>query len=210
MPDYISKALTRFQHSPPLTPQNSPYKATPIQYGQKVQLAKALDTSPKLSPDKIKLIQQVLGTLLYYSRADDPTLTAALSTITSQQSNGMQAVLDVCKQLLDCAAMHPNASIWYCASNMILASDTYGSYLSKPEGKSRAAAYFYLTKQNDPYFHNSTVLVLSVIIKHIMASASETELAALFYGCKEAIPLCTTLEEMGHPQPGPTPVTTDN
>jgi hypothetical protein len=42
-----------------------------------------------------------------------------------------------------------------------------------------------------------------------MASASETELAALFYGCKEAIPLRNTLEEMGHPQP-PTPVTTDN
>ena len=43
-----------------------------------------------------------------------------------------------------------------------------------------------------------------------MASASETELAALFYGCKEAIPLRTTLEEMGHAQKQPTPVTTDN
>ena len=93
---------------------------------------------------------------------------------------------------------------------MILALDTTGSYLSEPGGKSHAAAYFYLTKQDDPNFHNGTVLVLSAIIKHIMASASETELAALFYGCKEAIPFCTTLEEMGHPQPGPTPVTTDN
>jgi hypothetical protein len=43
-----------------------------------------------------------------------------------------------------------------------------------------------------------------------MASASETELAALFYGCKAAIPLHVALEEMGHPQPGPTPMTTDN
>eukprot|EP00804_Cyclotella_cryptica_P005912 CCRYP_000171-RA/>CCRYP_000171-RA protein AED:0.46 eAED:0.46 QI:0/0/0/1/0/0/2/0/119 len=91
---------------------------------------------------------------------------------------------------------------------MILALNTDGSYLSEPEGKSRQI--FYLTKQNKPDFHNSSVLVLSAIIKHIMASASETELAALFYGCKEAIPLRTTLKEMGHPQPGPTPVTTDN
>jgi hypothetical protein len=92
----------------------------------------------------------------------------------------------------------------------MLALDTDGSYLSKPGGKSRAAAYFYLTKQNNPDFHNGAVLVLSAIIKHIMASASETELAALFSGCKEAIPLRTALEETGHPQPGSTPVTTDN
>jgi hypothetical protein len=210
MPDYISKALARFQHSPPLKPQHSPYQASPIQYGKTVQLVKAPDTSPKLSPEQIKHIQQIVGTLLYYSRAVDPTLAAALSTIALQQANGTQSVLDACKQLLDYAATHPNASIRYCASDMILALDTDGSYLSEPEGKSRAAAYFYLTKQNEPDFHNGAVLVLSAINKHIMASASETELAALFYGCKEAIPLCTTLEEMGHPQPGPTPVTTDN
>ena len=106
--------------------------------------------------------------------------------------------------------MHPNTTIRYCASDMILALDTDGSYLSEPNAKSRAAAYFYLTKNNNPDFHNGTVLVLSAIIKHIMASASETELAALFYGCKEAIPLRTTLKEMDHAQTRPTPVTTNN
>ena len=43
-----------------------------------------------------------------------------------------------------------------------------------------------------------------------MSSASEAELAALYYGCKEAAPIRITLEKMGHPQPAPTPVTTDN
>eukprot|EP00804_Cyclotella_cryptica_P026161 CCRYP_013042-RA/>CCRYP_013042-RA protein AED:0.34 eAED:0.28 QI:0/0/0/1/0/0/5/0/633 len=52
------------------------------------------DASPKLSPQKIKHIQQVVGTLLYYLRVVDPTLAAALSTIASQQSNGTQAVMD--------------------------------------------------------------------------------------------------------------------
>eukprot|EP00804_Cyclotella_cryptica_P002153 CCRYP_006559-RA/>CCRYP_006559-RA protein AED:0.38 eAED:0.33 QI:0/0/0/1/0/0/2/0/408 len=210
MPDYISKELTRFQHSPPLKPHHTPYQAAPIQYGQTVQLVRAQDTSPKLSPEQIKHIKQVIDTLLYYSQAVDPTLAAALSTIPSQQANSTQAILDACKQLLDYAATHPNAFIQCCTSNMIPALDTDGSYLSEPEGKSRAATYFYLTKQNAPDFHNGAVLVLSAIIKHIMASASEMELAALFYSCKEKIPLCTTLEEMGHPQPGPTPVTTDN
>ena len=57
----------------------------------------------------------------------------------------------------------------------------------------------YLTKCDETDFHNGAVLVLSAIIKHIMASVSESKLVALFYGCKETIPLCTSLEEMGHP-----------
>lgn len=80
---------------------------------------------------------------------------------------------------------------------MILALDTDASYLSEPRVRSSAAAYYYLTKKDNPDFHNGAVLVLSAIIKHVMASASEAELAALFYGCRGAVPLRTTLLEMG-------------
>jgi hypothetical protein len=122
MPDYIPKALTRFQHKPPSKPQHSPYKSAPIQYGKKIQLAQhdkaSPENSPKLSDDKIKHIQQIVGTLLYYSRAVDPTLAAALSTIASQQSHGTQAVMDACHQLLDYVATHPNGTIRYCASDV--------------------------------------------------------------------------------------------
>jgi len=114
------------------------------------------------------------------------------------------------RQLLNYVATHHNPSIRYLASNMILALDTDGSYLSELNGKSRAAAYMFLAKQDDPNFHNGAVLILSAIIKHVMASALETKLVALFYSCKEATPLRATLEKMDYPQPGPTPVTTDN
>jgi hypothetical protein len=43
-----------------------------------------------------------------------------------------------------------------------------------------------------------------------MSLASEAKVAALYYGCKLAAPLQTTLEELGHFQPTPTPITTDN
>jgi hypothetical protein len=33
MPDYISKALLKYQHQAPLKPQHAPYKATPIRFG---------------------------------------------------------------------------------------------------------------------------------------------------------------------------------
>ena len=52
-------------------------------------------------------------------------------------------------------------------------------------------------------------MTLSNIIKHVLASVSDSETAALFYNCKAAIPLRLTLEEMGNPQPE-TPVTSDN
>ncbi len=46
-------------------------------------------------------------------------------------------------------------------------------------------------------------------IKHVMFMVSEAELASLYYGCILAIPICTTLDKMGHTQP-PMPVTSDN
>jgi hypothetical protein len=33
MPGYINKALTKYQHPKPASPQHAPYKASPIQYG---------------------------------------------------------------------------------------------------------------------------------------------------------------------------------
>ena len=67
-----------------------------------------------------------------------------------------------------------------------------------------------MTRKGNRSFNNGAIDVLSTIIKHVMSSASEAETGALYYGCKRAIPYRTTLEEMGHPQHKPTPVTTDN
>jgi hypothetical protein len=61
----------------------------------------------------------------------------------------------------------------------------------------------------DEEFNYGAILNLASIIKCVLSLASEAELAALYYGCKLAVPIRTTLDEMGHTQP-PTPVTTDN
>ena len=92
---------------------------------------------------------------------------------------------------------------------MILAPDSEASYLSEPNSKSRAASHFYLTKKSDQDYDNGGILTISKIINHVMRSAPEAEVAALFYNCKAAIPLRISLEEMGHPQPK-TPAVTDN
>lgn len=209
MPLYIDKAVLKYQHPKPSRPQHSPYKHTPITYGATVQRVPTDDSAP-LSPAAIKRVQDIVGTLLYYARAVDSTLLTALSAIAARQANGTEAVADACNQLLDYVSTHPNAGIRYKACDMILAVHTDASYLSEQGSKSRASGHFYLTNKNDEDFNNGALLTLTSIIKHVMSSASEAELAALFYGCKQAVPLRTTLEEMGHQQINPTPVTTDN
>jgi hypothetical protein len=209
MPKYIPKALLKFQHPTPVSPQHQPYKHIPIQYGAKIQKVD-IDTSDRLSPDTIKRVQDIFGMLLYYGCTVNPTLPTALSSIAARQANGTTAVTESCQQLLDYIPTHPNAGTCYKACEMILAVHTDAFYLSEQEGKSRAPAHFYLTNNGNKEFNNGAILTLSSIIKHIMSSTSKAELAALYYGCKLAVPLRTTHKEMGHPQHKRTMVTTNN
>ena len=151
------------------------------------------DATPPLNKTEIKQVQEIVGTLLYYGRAVDPTLLAALSTIASLQSNGTKAVSDACSDILDYVATHPNAGIRYQACDMILAVHTDASYLSEPNALSQVAGNFYLTNNKDEDFNNGAIHTLSSIIKHVMSSASEAELAALYYICKQAILIRRTL-----------------
>jgi hypothetical protein len=56
---------------------------------------------------------------------------------------------------------------------------------------------------------NGEILIISTVLKHVMSSAAEAEIGAVFINAKEGAVLRTTLEELGHPHP-PTPLETDN
>jgi hypothetical protein len=56
---------------------------------------------------------------------------------------------------------------------------------------------------------NRAILIISKVLKHVMSSAAEAEIAAAFINAKEGAVLRTTLEELGHKKP-PTPIETDN
>ena len=57
--------------------------------------------------------------------------------------------------------------------------------------------------------NNGAIHVVARIIKNVVSSAAEAEIAAVFINAKEAVPIRQSLEEMGHPQP-PTEIITDN
>jgi hypothetical protein len=79
------------------------------------------------------------------------------------------------------------------------------------EAKSRSGGFFYMgnTAQNDKKLTNGTILIISKVLKHVMLSATEAEIGAVFINAKEGAVLRTTLEELGNKQP-PTPMETDN
>ena len=129
MPGYIPKSLNKYQHPKPKLPQDAPSKFKPINYGATVQNSD-VDTSPHISKERIRHIQNLVGTLLYYGRAVDPTLLATLSKIASRQSSATEDVAEAVTQLLDYVATHPNAGVRYVASDMVLNLHSDASYLS--------------------------------------------------------------------------------
>jgi hypothetical protein len=61
----------------------------------------------------------------------------------------------------------------------------------------------------DKKLTNGAILIISKVLKHVMPSAAEVEIGAVFINGKEGAVLCTSLEELGHKQP-PIPMETDN
>ena len=92
---------------------------------------------------------------------------------------------------------------------MKLAAHSDASYLSVPKARSRAGGHFFLPSDSPIPPNNGAILNIAHIIKHVMTSATEAELAALYIMAREAIYIRIVLEEMGHQQP-PTPLQTDN
>jgi hypothetical protein len=168
-------------------------------------------TSPALSDKEINKLQQLTCTLLYYSRAVDPTLIMPINVLASEQSAATNATADKVIKLLNYCNTHPESKIWYHSSDMILHIHSDASYLSEDEAKIRAGGFFYMgnaTKHQEK-LTNGAILIISKVFKHVMSSAAESEIGAVSINAKEGAVLRTTLEELGHKHP-PTPMETDN
>jgi hypothetical protein len=180
-------------------------------YGAKTQYVKDKTTSPAISAKDINKLQQLTGMLFYYARAVDPTLIMPINMLASEQTKATSDTADKVIKLLNYCNTHPETEIRYHASDMILYINSDASYLSERESKSRAGGLFYMGSGTDTAnkLTNGAILIISTVLKHVMSSAAEAEIGAVFINAKEGAVLRTTLEELGHHQP-PTPMETDN
>ena len=209
MPGYIEKALQRFGHGRPKRLQNSPHPHIAPTYGAKAQYVEIEQPTSLLDKEGQKFVQAVTGTLLYYSRAVDPTMLVALNAIATQQAAPTERTMDRVKQLLDYAASQEEAILTYRASDMVLALHSDAGYLNESKARSRAGGHFFLSSDMQNPQNNGAILTIAQIIDAVMSSAAEAELGALFINAKEAVYIRRILSEMGHPQPR-TPIQTDN
>jgi hypothetical protein len=211
MPGYIKAALHKYQHVAPARPEHATHTWNPPIYGAKTQYVEDETTSPALSDKDVNKLQQLTGTLLYYARAVDPTLIMPINVLAYEQSKATAVTSDKVIKLLNYCNTHPETKIRYHASEMILHIHSDASYLSENEAKSRAGGVFYMcsSPKTDKKLTNRAILIISKVLKHVMYSAAEAEIGAVFINAKEGAVLRTTLQEVGHPQP-PTPMETDN
>ncbi len=201
MPNYMQKTLKQFQHKAGKL-QHAPYQSALIQCGTKKQYATQESKAPLLGNKAKRFIQQVCSKFLFLGRAVDSTLALQLSKPTEDT---LQQTL----QLLDYLAMQKDAVLSYHTSNMVLAVYIGASYLSKPQAQSQAGGHFFLSSNTSVPPNTGAILNIAHIIKNIMSSATEAELAGLYIMVRKAVYTRIILEELGQVQP-PTPLQTDN
>jgi hypothetical protein len=85
MPGYIKAALHKYHHAAPARPEHAPHTWNPPIYGSKTQYVEDETTSPALSDKDVNKLQQRTVTLLYYTRAVDPTLIMPINVLASEQ-----------------------------------------------------------------------------------------------------------------------------
>ena len=90
MPHYVTKALQCFIHPTPSKAQYAQHTWTLPYYSSNIQYAETEDTLTPLDKDGITHLQQIIGTFLFFARAIDNTLLAALGTLAAAQSRGTE------------------------------------------------------------------------------------------------------------------------
>ena len=98
------------------------------------------------------------------------------------------------QQLSDYIATQEEAVITYNTSDMKLAAHSNASYLSKPQARSQEGGNFFLSNESTIPQNNGAVLNIAHIIKHVMTSATEAELAELYIIAREAVYIRIILE----------------
>jgi hypothetical protein len=116
-----------------------------------------------------------------------------LNEISTEQTTATEKTQTVAGQILDYLATHPDATIRFYASDMILHIHSDSSYLSVPKERSRLGRIFYLG-YNPPNGdkRNGSILNLASVIKNMVASAAESEFGACFQNAQTGAPLRVT------------------
>ena len=184
MPGYIERLLDHLKHPKPKRQVDAPHRWRKPEYGKTTQYNIPIDNSPYLTAAAAILLQSIVGSLLFYSRAVDPSMLPGLNEISTQQSQTTVATQQKLTQLLDYVSCHPNAVICFHASDICLHVDSDAAYLVLPKARSRLAGHFFLSDHPEvsrTISPNGPILTECKTIRTVVASAAEAETHGIFH-----------------------------
>ena len=141
MPGYVKAALLKFQREATNETQDALHRWNQPTYGAKTQYADT-DKADIVDVKSTLYVQQVCGIFLYYSIAVNQTMLAALNAISASQANATRTTMGDIVWILNYAVTHPDATINYHASDMILHVASDASYICEEQACTRSGGHF--------------------------------------------------------------------
>jgi hypothetical protein len=112
----------------------------------------------------------------------------AFSAISTRQPCATVATEQAVHLLLDYVATYPSDGIIYQASDMILCAHSSAGFLNETNSCSCTSRAHIFLSENELFPHfNGAILSIAQIIKFVMASATKSELEALFVMGREMV-----------------------
>ena len=103
------------------------------------------------------MVQQIFGTLLYYSLAIEPTMLVDLGDLASTKAKETENTYEDVLYLLNSATSHPMAIIFYKKSGMVWRIHAGASHLSLIRARSQADGHHHLSKNLDDPPNNGVI-----------------------------------------------------
>ena len=130
--------------------------------------------------EQTKRVQAILGSLLNYARVVDNILLVILGAIAIKTRSPVKFTSDEVDHLLDYVATYPDDAMLFRVIKIQLAVHSDAGCSNENKSKSLASAHMYLSENIPIPSFNGAVINKAQIIKFVMSSAAEAELASLF------------------------------
>ena len=216
MRGYLARVNDRFASWSGTRTAKSPGIYQPPSYGAKQQFIDPDDDGKPLTASDILTLQQLIGCLLYYTRAIDASPMHEINKLGSEQSSATENILPRTQRLLEYCRAYPDSELVFYKSKMELIIQSDASYNSRKGARSVAGFIMYfgdasnaLQPDGTPTKENGAILCGSVLMDVIVTSAGEAEYGSGFISAQHGVNARITTEELGHPQPA-TPLLCDN
>ena len=109
MPCYVCASIHAFQHEKPKQPQDSSYPWTQTVNGNNNQILPEKAPAEELDEHNKKILQKIVGKLLYHARSIDTTMLMALNSLVEVQTKQTIKTAKQITQFLNYSATHLDA-----------------------------------------------------------------------------------------------------